>query len=126
MRIGELANRASVSVRSLRYYEEQQILTADRSPSGQRTYPESAVDRVRLIQQLYAAGLTSKAIVELLPCVIDGNATPELLGRLTAEHERIEARIAELVITKDRLESVISGATDNLRTRQPCRAAVAS
>lgn len=69
MRIGELATKAGVSVRALRYYEEQQLLTSERSASGQRHYVDSAVDRVRLIQQLYAAGLPSRTIVELLPCV---------------------------------------------------------
>jgi DNA-binding transcriptional MerR regulator len=121
MRIGELAARTGVSVRALRYYEEQNLLVAERSPSGQRHYPESAADRVRLIQQLYGAGLSSGAIVELLPCVVDGNATPELLERLSMERDRVAGRIAELVGTRDRLDSVITGATRNLRTGQSCR-----
>ncbi|WP_399894639.1 MerR family transcriptional regulator [Streptomyces sp. BBFR51] len=122
MRIGELAGRTGVSVRALRYYEEQDLLVPERSHSGQRQYPEGAVDHVRLIQQLYAAGLSSSAIVELLPCVVDGNATPELLDRLSRERDRIDGRITELVGTRDRLDSVITGATTNLRTGRSCRA----
>lgn len=76
MRIGELAARAGVSVRALRYYEEQHLLTPERSPSGQRHYPEASVEQVGVIQQLYAAGLSSRTIVALLPCVVDGLATP--------------------------------------------------
>jgi DNA-binding transcriptional MerR regulator len=34
MRIGELADATGVSVRSLRYYGEQGLLAADRTPSG--------------------------------------------------------------------------------------------
>ena len=45
MRIGELARRTGVSERSLRYYEQQALLAADRTPGGQRDYPEQAVDR---------------------------------------------------------------------------------
>ncbi|WP_326558435.1 MerR family transcriptional regulator [Micromonospora sp. NBC_01796] len=121
MRIGELASRTGVSVRALRYYEEQELLTAERSPGGQRHYPESALDRVELIQQLYAAGLTSRAIVELMPCVVDGNATPELLDRLSAERDRIERQIARQVSARDRLDSVIAGASTNLLTGRSCR-----
>ena len=121
MRIGELATRAGVSVRALRYYEEQDLLSSDRSPGGQRHYPESAVDRVQLIQQLYAAGLTSKAIVELMPCVVDGNPTPELLDRLSAHRARIDSHIAGLVSARDRLDSVIAGAGTHLLTGRPCR-----
>ncbi|MEV0848757.1 MerR family transcriptional regulator [Streptomyces sp. NPDC049954] len=120
MRIGELATRAQVSVRALRYYEEQGLLTSERSPSGQRHYPLGAVDRVRLIQQLYAAGLSSRAIVELLPCVVEGRATPELLARLAVERDRIDGRVAELTGARDRLDSVINGATTNLRTGRSC------
>ncbi|MFI1097574.1 MerR family transcriptional regulator [Streptomyces sp. NPDC020917] len=121
MRVGELAARTGVSVRALRYYEEQHLLSAGRSPSGQRHYPESAVDRVLLIQQLYAAGLSSRTIVDLLPCVVDGRATPELLRRLAAEREHVDRRIADLVQARARLDSVITGATGNLRTGTSCR-----
>jgi len=121
MRIGELAARTGVSVRALRYYEEQGLLVPERSHSGQRHYPDGAVDHVRLIQQLYAAGLSSRTIVELMPYAADGRATPELLDRLSAERERVESRLAELVGTRDRLDSVITGATGNLRTGRSCR-----
>ncbi|MFE5161329.1 MerR family transcriptional regulator [Streptomyces sp. NPDC056697] len=110
MRIGELATRTGVSVRALRYYEEQHLLTSERSPSGQRHYPDTAVDRVLLIQCLYAAGLTSKTIRELLPCMCTGAATPAMLNRLTSERDRINAQIADLAMARDRLEAVIAAA----------------
>jgi DNA-binding transcriptional MerR regulator len=74
MRIGELARQTGVSERSLRYYEQQGLLAADRTPGGQREYPERAVDRVIRIQELFAAGLHSKRIARLLPCVSIGTA----------------------------------------------------
>jgi DNA-binding transcriptional MerR regulator len=121
MRIGELATETGVSVRALRYYEEQSLLAAERSPSGQRHYGGGAVDRVHLIQQLYAAGLASKSIRDLLPCVVNGEATPELLDRLSAERDRIDRQIGELVSARDRLGTVIANATANVRTGQHCR-----
>ena len=112
MRIGELAGTAGVSVRALRYYEEQGLLTSERTGSGQRTYPPPAVDRVQLIQQLYAAGLTSRTILELLPCVDKGVSTPESRARLAAERERIDQQITGLLATRDRLDAVIAVADD--------------
>ncbi|MEU4224424.1 MerR family transcriptional regulator [Nonomuraea sp. NPDC026600] len=108
MRIGELAARSGVSVRALRYYEEQGLLDANRSDSGQRHYPEPAADRVHLIQMLYAAGLSSRTIAELLPCVEAKVSTPESRARLAAERERIDAQIAALTRTRDRLDMVIA------------------
>ncbi|MEW2167103.1 MerR family transcriptional regulator [Streptomyces sp. NPDC007084] len=120
MRIGELARRTGVTTRALRYYEEQNLLTAERGRSGQRHYAETAVDRIHLIRELYAAGLSSKTIAELTPCVIDGKATPELLRRLAAERDRLDRRLADLAQTRDRLDSVIDGASSNMRTGAPC------
>ena len=121
MRIGDLAARTGVSVRSLRYYEKQDLLASERSPSGQRHFPESAVDRVQLIQQLYAAGLPSRSILDLLPCVVDGRATPELLDRLSAERDRIDRQISDLASTRKRLDTVIANATVNWQTGKRCR-----
>ncbi|MBO3682519.1 MerR family transcriptional regulator [Streptomyces sp. NEAU-YJ-81] len=121
MRIGELARRTGVTTRALRYYEEQNLLAAERSDSGQRHYAEAAVDRVRLIRELYSAGLSSKTIAELTPCVVDGKATPELLGRLAVERDHIDQHIADLTHTRDRLDSVIVGTSANMRTGAPCR-----
>ncbi|MEV4278892.1 MerR family transcriptional regulator [Actinoplanes xinjiangensis] len=108
MRIGELATRSGVSVRALRYYEEQGLLTAERSESGQRHYPERAVDRVQLIQMLYGAGLSSRTILDLLPCVDARVNTPESRARLAAERDRIDEQIAGLIRTRDRLDAVIA------------------
>ena len=111
MRIGEVAARSGVSTRALRYYEEQQLLfPTARSESGQRHYDTSAVERVQLIQQLYAAGLGSKAIVELLPCVYTGVATPAMIARLSDERDRIDQQVRDLAQTRDRLDAIIATA----------------
>lgn len=108
MRIGELSAACGVSVRSLRYYEEQGLLAAARSASGQRHYGDLAVERVNLIQQLFAAGLCSSTLVDLLPCISDASArTPLLAARLRIERERITRSITSLVDTRDALDRVI-------------------
>ncbi|MFG2651312.1 MerR family transcriptional regulator [Streptomyces sp. NPDC048436] len=110
MRIGEVAAKAGVSVRALRYYEEKDLLDADRSSGGQRQYPDSAVARVGLIQQLYAAGLPSRTVREVLLCVDSGEVTSALLERLAAERDRIDHQITGLTSGRDRLDEVIATA----------------
>jgi DNA-binding transcriptional MerR regulator len=107
MRIGELAARASVSTRALRYYEEQGILHSERTPSGQRVYGEAAVERVRLIQHLFSAGLASRTIALILPCVDTGHAPPEMLSSLHTERDRITTLLADLEQARQRLDQVI-------------------
>ena len=112
MRIGEVAERAGVSVRALRYYEEQGLVVAGRTAGGQREYPGSVVDRVRFIQDLYAAGLPSKAVLSILPCMDTGTATPEMIRRMAEEQARIQARIDDLSRARDRLADLIHRAAD--------------
>ncbi|MCL8016421.1 MerR family transcriptional regulator [Streptomyces sp. AS02] len=118
MRIGELARRTGVSERSLRYYETQGLLSAERTPGGHRDYPEAAVDRVIRIQELFAAGLHSDRIAQLLPCMRDTDggpsavATPRLVEDLTAERDRIDRLIADLVRSRDTLDGVIEAARE--------------
>ncbi|MFH9015656.1 MerR family transcriptional regulator [Streptomyces sp. NPDC017943] len=108
IRIGEVARGAGVSVRAVRYYEQQGLLTAERSPSGQRLYRQDAISRVRFFQQMYAAGLTSRRITELLPCWDSGHTDAEQRAMLRVERERIQAKIDELLAARDRLDEVIA------------------
>jgi DNA-binding transcriptional MerR regulator len=107
MRIGEVARRAGVSTRALRYYEEQGLLAAERTDSGQRTYPESAVERVRLIQQFFTAGVPSRTVLQLMPCIETGEAAPEVFEVLAAERDRITAAMADLAAARDALDRMI-------------------
>jgi DNA-binding transcriptional MerR regulator len=117
VKIGELARQTAVSERSLRYYEEQGLLDAERTPGGHREFPPSAVDRVIRIQELFAAGLHSKTIAEMLPCMRDSdggpaaNATPRLEQDLRRERDRIEREIADLRRARAVLDDVIDAAT---------------
>ncbi|MFK0126888.1 MerR family transcriptional regulator [Streptomyces nigra] len=108
IRIGEVARGAGVSVRAVRYYEEQGLLTPERSPSGQRLYRQDAIAMVRFFQQMYAAGLTSQRITELLPCWEAGHTDADQRAMLRIERERIQAKIDELEAARDRLDQVIA------------------
>lgn len=116
MRIGDLAERTGVSVRSLRYYEQQGLLAATRTGGGQRDYPESAVDRVIRIQEMFAAGLHSRTLAELLPCIHDTDgtpnetATPFLAKTLATERDRIDQQIKDLQRSREALDDVIRAA----------------
>lgn len=118
MRIGELARRTGVSERSLRYYEQQGLLAADRTAGGQRDYPDAAVDRVIRIQELFAAGLHSGRIAQLLPCMRDSDGGPSaiadarLVADLTAERDRIDKTIADLATSREILDEVIAAASE--------------
>lgn len=110
MRIGELAERTGVSPRSLRYYEEQGLLTSTRSGAGQRHYSEAEVERVSLIRQLFDAGLSSRVIATVLPCVEtpgDVDVVELAYVAMARERDRIDADIAELIEARESLDMLI-------------------
>lgn len=116
MRIGELAARTGVSVRALRYYEEQDLLVSERTAGGHRIYPDTAIERVAWIQRLYAAGLPSRMVLELLPCVFSPSAATgaDLVVKMLAERDRIDARVTELTTTRGKLDGLIAAAQEYL------------
>ena len=107
MKIGELARITGASVRSLRYYEQRQLLLSRRTAGGQRIYDQDAVERVTLIKELFAAGVSSDAVVQLLPCIHSGTATPAMVERLASERSRIDTEVHRLAATRDRLDRLI-------------------
>lgn len=113
MRIGELAKRAGVSERSLRYYEEQGLLAPTRTPAGYRVYVETDVDVVRHVQLLLSAGLNTTFIREVLPCMVDTGdglapGCPELLPHLQKERDRMTIAIDGLATARTLLDDVIA------------------
>ncbi|MFF7601872.1 MerR family transcriptional regulator [Streptomyces mirabilis] len=112
MRIGELAARSGVSVRSLRYYEEQGLLVSTRSSGGQRHFTEDDIERVDFIQRLYTAGLSSRTIMELMPCrdAPSDENSDSALERMAQERDRLSAHIEELLHTRDSLDGLMAAA----------------
>ncbi|MFI0898129.1 MerR family transcriptional regulator [Streptomyces sp. NPDC020983] len=110
MRIGELAARTGVSVRSLRYYEKQGLLTSTRTPGGQRLYAEGDVGRVHFVQGLFAANLSSRTIAELMPCADapSEHNSDAALERMARERERITQQIDELLRARDTLDAMVA------------------
>ncbi len=123
MRIGELAEKAGVTPRALRYYEEMGLLRPDRTSSGQRTYGAAAIERVALIRELYAAGLGSVMISDLLRVLDERRFDGDLVEPLVAEREQIAKKISSLHDAASRLDVLIQ-LVRNPETH-PCPASLA-
>ncbi|GFG51940.1 MerR family transcriptional regulator [Mycolicibacterium agri] len=113
MRIGQLAERTGVSRRLLRYYEEQGLLTPSRSANGYREYGEAHVHVVEQITGLLDAGLPTRIIAQLLPCldtsqsVYVSDVTPEMLATLRCEQARLSERIEFLTRNRDAIANYV-------------------
>jgi DNA-binding transcriptional MerR regulator len=61
-KIGEVAEMLSTSIRTIRYYEEEGMLSPIRSGGGTRLYSSRHVDRLRAILRLTNAGYSIDVI----------------------------------------------------------------
>lgn len=108
LRIGDLAALTSATPRMLRHYENQGLITAERSSTGQRLFDPSVVDQVRSIRWLLGAGLPVEAIRELLDCIHDTDRLEPCAVPLLVDHlQAYDGRIAELTTTRDALQGLI-------------------
>lgn len=93
LKVGEVARRAGLKARTVRFYEARGILPpARRAANGYRLYAPDAVDVLRFVRQSQRLGLSLKEIGEIIairrggrpPCV----HVKRLLQAKTAELDR--------------------------------------
>ncbi|MEV4251277.1 MerR family transcriptional regulator [Streptosporangium canum] len=113
MQIGALADRAGVSTRALRYYEEKGLLRPERTAAGYRLYTDEHAEMVRRIRILLAAGLNTDMVREILPCMVDDGeflapGCDDLITEFDRERQRIDHQIAELHDVRSALTGIIS------------------
>ena len=106
--VGRLAEASGVSTRSIRYYEEQGLLESQRTHAGHRRFDPETVERVLLIQRLFSAGLSSREIEPVLPCMVDESARTSLLVDVLRDYrERLAQEIRKQRETVRILDEVI-------------------
>lgn len=133
MKIGDVAERTQVATRLIRYYEQQGLLTAYRSPNGYRSYTETDVARVTRVAGLVQAGIPTRLVKVLLDAE-DANARDEptcpiaVAEQLAVELEGLEARIACLAKSRDTIRSYLIRTRHEvlLRSGQPIHLDVGS
>lgn len=117
MIISELSTRTGVSARSLRYYEQQGLVTSRRSANGYRHYDDDAVGVVRTIRSMYDLGFSSEMVRTVLPCAIgqqEGVDRRAVRQSVVEMRDDIAERIQELITTRDLLTQFL---TENDGTR---------
>lgn len=114
--IGDLARRTGVSPRSIRYYEEQGLLVSERTGSGHRRFAPESVERVVLIQHLFAAGLSSGDIYPILPCMLDESQRTRLLMDELRRHRN---RLAQEVRKQQETISILNEVIDEYDDGEP-------
>ncbi len=115
-KIGELAKETNLTVRTLRYYEEEKLITSSRTKGGQRYYSEEVLIYIHRIIELKNLGFTLDEIRNIIKMKSEDASGDkrriELLGvyrvKLSESLERkrkLENHISELEWHIKQLES---------------------
>lgn len=99
--IGELARRAGLTVRTVRFYSDAGVLPeSGRTPAGYRLYDPEAVERARLLRTLRELGVDLPTVRR----VLEG---AEGLGEVAARHAAaLDARIRDLRLRRGVLRAI--------------------
>jgi DNA-binding transcriptional MerR regulator len=90
--IGELARRAGVTVKTVRYYSDRGLLPSRRTAAGHRRYDETAVARLDLIRTLRALGIDLPTVRK----VLDQERTLAEVATAHAEALAVQLRTLQL------------------------------
>jgi DNA-binding transcriptional MerR regulator len=100
LQIGQAAERTGLSLRTIRFYEENGLVPpTGRTAGGFRLYCEDAVDRLEVIKRMKPLGFSLEEMRELLTLLDDLAAAPGdavLTDRLRMFHEAATARVHAL------------------------------
>jgi MerR family transcriptional regulator, thiopeptide resistance regulator len=110
LKIGELAKRTGLTVRTLHHYDAIKLLCPSaRSDAGYRLYDRSDIERLHRIQALRRLGLSLAEIADLLAG--DGADLQTVIEQQIASLDRQVAHAIEL---RERLKTLLGGVRKNL------------
>ena len=111
MTISEVVKKYGLTADTLRYYERQGLIPpVSRTASGLRNYTEQDLRWVGFIRCMRGAGVSIEALTEYVSLFREGkDSISRRKEILTAEREKIAARVAELQAALDRLDRKLDG-----------------
>lgn len=112
MQIGDLAVRAGVTARTIRFYEERGIIAPDeRTEGGFRLYSEVQLARLQIVLGLKSLGFDLERIRSLFRLSEESSTAGELArsltGHLLEQQREIDERIAQYQAMRARNEEAI-------------------
>ncbi|HIG54413.1 MAG TPA: MerR family transcriptional regulator [Candidatus Latescibacteria bacterium] len=112
MQIGDLAAKADVTPRTIRYYEELGIVEPEeRTAGGFRLYSESQLRRLQIVQSLKDLGFGLDRIREFFNikngAESGGGVARALVEHLVEQERHIDDRIRQYMLMKERNKKAI-------------------
>jgi MerR family mercuric resistance operon transcriptional regulator len=111
---GELAKKAMVSIETLRYYEQNELLPKPRrTAKNYRIYSDDSLKRIRFIKRAQQLGFSLKEIKALISLRTDPRADCGDVKKITlSKVNELDSKIKELKLMKKSLVKLESECPD--------------
>ena len=120
MNVGEAARRSRLPAKTLRYYDEIDLIRPRRSASGYRAYSDEDVFRLRFVQRARGLGFSIDDCRVLLSLYdSDERTSREVKAIVATKIETIERKLAELRSIRDTLQTLADRCEGNDRPDCP-------
>lgn len=121
MRIGELADRAGRTQRTLHFYEELGLLTpVGRTKGGFRLYDTDSLTRIHWITRLQDLGFSLPEIKQFLDGLRSAQSAPAMMESLAEFYHAKQAETRAQIARLESLESEFQAALDYLAGCRTC------
>lgn len=119
-KIGEVAKQLGVTVRALRFYEEEGLITAQRTPKGTRYYSDEDIARFRGIIRLADSGVPLSLIKKLITIRTRHGTGAESSRAVEKIIDELILRVKSQITILSGLVFDLSGATETLQHCHSC------
>lgn len=120
MNIGTAARQSGLPPKTIRYYEDIGLLTADRAANGYRDYSNEDVHRLRFVQRSRSLGFLVEECRQLLSLYTDRDrASADVKAIATEKLGEIDRKIAELTGLREMLGHLVENCHGDARPDCP-------
>ena len=108
MNIGEVAERAGLPAKTIRYYEDIGLVRAARDANGYRSFSEADMHKLVFVARARALGFSIEECRTLIALWEDHSRASADVREMTETHlAQIEAKIADLQAMRDTLRDLV-------------------
>lgn len=127
MNIGDVAARAGLPAKTIRYYEEINLVTPRRSANGYRRFSESDLHKLIFLRRARSLGFAIEDCRELLALHDDRHRASADVKAIAENHlARIEEKLAELESMRATLRGLVNECAGDERPDCPILAGLAT
>lgn len=120
MNISDVANRAGLPPKTIRYYEEIGLIKPLRDTNGYRAFRDSDMHKLAFLGRARALGFSIENCRALLALWEDKSRASADVRAIASGHlTQIEAKIADLTVMRDTLSDLVRSCSGNDRADCP-------